>query len=63
VTDLNAAIVATIGYGQKLANGWSLTGSVCDELEGLVSTAGNHHISIAGVTMLTWRVSVTMPAV
>jgi len=59
VADSNAAIVATIGCGQKLANGWGLSGSVHDELEGSVSKAGHNHISIAGVTMLTWRVSVT----
>ena len=61
VPDRNAAIVTVIGHGQKLAKGWSLGGSVYDELEGLVSKAGHHHISIAGVTMLTWRVSVTTP--
>lgn len=35
VPDRNAAIVAVIGHGQKVANGWSLSGSVYDELEGL----------------------------
>lgn len=59
VPDHNATIVAVIRHGEKLARGWSLSGSVCDELEGLVSKAGHHHITIPGVTMLTWRVSVT----
>lgn len=62
VVDANALIVAAIGCGQILATGWTLLGSVHDELEGLASTAGRNHISIAGIAMLTWHVSITTPS-
>jgi hypothetical protein len=55
VVDLNAAawndaVVEVIGLGQNAANGWSLLGTVYDDLTGLVN-----HTKVSGVDLLQWN--------
>jgi hypothetical protein len=57
VESVHAFIVEVIGKGQQLATGWGLSGSVYDELEASASRSGHSHISVAGITMVSWRVS------
>jgi hypothetical protein len=59
VIDVRAFIIEVIGRGQQIASRWTLLGSVHDELEASASLSGHSHISIAGITMLSWRASAT----
>jgi len=51
-----ALIVELIRSGQRVASGWTMTGSVDDDFGALVSKAGEGHISVAGAVMLTWEI-------
>jgi hypothetical protein len=57
VTYPGSVILEVLRLGEALASGWSLLGSVDDNLEGLVSKTGLGRISIPGITMLSWQLS------
>jgi hypothetical protein len=57
IVDVCAFVVDVIGRGQQLASAWRLLGSVHEELEAIASLSGHSQISVAGITMVSWRAS------
>ena len=58
VPSTDGLIVDAIRYGQRLATGWILMGSIDRDPCALASVSGPSHISIAGVSMMAWALEI-----
>jgi hypothetical protein len=49
-----AAVLAALRRGHRVATPWSVQGDFDEHVSATASRTGHAHISIAGITMLTW---------